>query len=239
MPSGMYFFVQAKGTQHFDEHWGRSIEKKTIVYWVDQPFPVFLVVYDEVKRECYWMSILEHFNNVWNKQMGNNSKTIYVKMDRSNVLEEGEKQNSAFIRKINFDFAMINLIRGHPQLLGEGYVKRKPLFLLSKEVISNINYSVRSSIHYLIGHYLVAKDIKTATLLCDFLTKFDKTHYDHFVLMGRINAFLGNKSQAKQNFEEAIRICERDKNWDIKKSPRDPSVNEIIESIRKEIEGIM
>jgi len=236
--SGKYFFVQAKGTQHFDEHWGKSIAKKTILYWVKQPFPVFLVVYDEVNQECYWMSVTEQFNNVWIKQMATDSKTIYIKMDRSNVLEEGEKKNSAFIGKIKHDSTLINLIRGHPQLFGEGYIKRKPLLLLPKEVVSNFNDSVRIGINYLIGHYLILKDIETATFLCDFLTKFDDSHYDHFVLMGRINDVLGNKSQAKLNFEQAISICERDKNWDSKKRPSDPSIDEVIELIRKEIEGL-
>lgn len=196
------------------------------------------MVYDEVNKECDWMSVTEQFQNVWGKQMASDSKTIYVKMDRSNILEEGEGKNSAFIRKIKFDSLLINLIRGHPQLFGEGYVKRKPLLLLSKEVVSNINYHVRSGINYLIGHYLILKDTGTATFRCDFLTKFDKDHYDHFVLMGRINAFLGNTTEAKRNFEEAISICERDKNWDIQKNPSAPSIKEIIDFIRKEIESL-
>jgi hypothetical protein len=236
--TGRYFFIQAKGTQHFDEHWGKSFEKETIQYWLMQPFPVFLVVYDEVNKECYWMSITEQFNNVWSKQMANDNKTIYIKMDRSNVLEEGEKKNSVFISKIKHDSTLINLIRGHPQLFGERYIKRKPLLLLSNDVVSNIKESVRIGIGYLTNHYLILKDIKTATFLCDFLTKFDKSHYDHFVVMGRINAFLGNKLPAKQNFEEAIRILERDKNWDNERNLGDPSIKEIIELIRKEIEGL-
>ena len=73
---------------------------------------------------------------------------------------------------------------------------KKPLLLLSKEAFSNINESVRMGLNYLIGHYLILKDIKNANYLCNFLTNFDKEHYDHFVLMERINAVLGNTSEA-------------------------------------------
>ena len=41
------FFVQAKGTEHFDDNWNASIRKSTLVYWLWKPNPVYLVVYDE------------------------------------------------------------------------------------------------------------------------------------------------------------------------------------------------
>ena len=51
------FYVQAKGTEHFDDDWGQSIPKSTLVYWLHQPSPVFLMVYYEVQKLCHWMSI--------------------------------------------------------------------------------------------------------------------------------------------------------------------------------------
>jgi len=238
VPSRMYFFVQAKGTRHFDERWGRSFEKKTIISWLNQPHPVFLVVYDEINRECYWMSIIEQFSKNWSKKMGTDSKTIYVKMDRSNVLEEGENRNSVFIGKIKESSALINLIRGRPQFLGEGYVKRRPIVYLSNGSMVNIKANIRISMLYLITHYLLSNNIETAYLLCDFLTKFDKSHYDHFVLFGRINKFLGKREEAKKSFEEAIKICKRDKRWNALKAPSDPSIEDLVASIEKEMKSL-
>ena len=91
---------------------------------------------------------------------------------------------------------------------------------------------------YLITHYLLSNDIKNAYLLCDFLTKVDKSHYDHFVLFGRINKLLGKKEEAKKSFEEAIKICRRDRKWNMLKAPSDPSLEEIIASIEKEMESL-
>ena len=51
------FYVQAKGTEHFDNGWGQSIAKSTITYWLQQEFPVFLIVYNENDGNCYWKSI--------------------------------------------------------------------------------------------------------------------------------------------------------------------------------------
>jgi hypothetical protein len=47
------FYVQAKGTEHFDDKWGQSIPKSTLVYWLQQPSPVFLLVYDERQGICH------------------------------------------------------------------------------------------------------------------------------------------------------------------------------------------
>ena len=41
-PSGMYFLVQAKGSQHFDEKWGRSFDKETIIFWLKKQLPTYI-----------------------------------------------------------------------------------------------------------------------------------------------------------------------------------------------------
>lgn len=236
-PSSKYFFVQAKGTEHFDDDWGRSIKKSTVMHWLQQPFPIFLVVYDENSGNCYWMSI-EHNRKSLIEKMKSDSETIYIKMDRTHILEKGKNKNEGLIKKIKEDTALVNLLRGHPHFIGKDYVKRIPILYLSKGVVANIKGNIRLSVLHLINHYLLDKDIENAYLLCDFLTKFDKSHYDHFVLFGSINKFLGKKEEAKKSFEEAIRICKRDKKWNILKKPSDLSIEEIIAMIEKEIESL-
>jgi tetratricopeptide (TPR) repeat protein len=236
-PSSKYFFVQAKGTKHFGKYWRRNIKKTTITYWLQQPSPVFLVVYEENSGNCYWLSVEDNRKSLIEK-MRTDSETIQIKIDRSHILEKGKNKNGEFIRKIEEDIASVNLIRGHPQFIGEGYVKRLPIVYLSKGAVVNIKGNIRTSMLYLINHYLLNKDIENAYLLCDFLTKFDKSHYDHFVLFGSINKFLGKREEAKKSFEEAIKICKRDKEWNMLKKPLDLSIEEIIALIEKEMESL-
>ena len=236
-PLSKYFFVQAKGTEHFDDNWGRSIKKSTVRYWLQQPFPIFLVVYDENSGNCYWMSI-EHNRKSLIEKMKSDSETIYIKMDRSRILEKGKNKNEGFIERIKEDIASVSLIRGHPQFIGEGYVKRRPIVYLSNGTILNVKGNIRVSMLYLITHYMLKNDIKSAYPLCEFLTKFDKSHYEHFVYFGQINKLLRKKEEAKKSFEEAIKICKRDKKWNILKKPSDPSIEEIIALIEKEIESL-
>jgi hypothetical protein len=94
------FYVQAKGTEHFDENWGASIKKTTIQYWLTRPFPVFLVAFDENDRNCYWMSIEEQRYALMNRLFKDTAKTLYLKMDRSHILERGKESNIDFKTKI-------------------------------------------------------------------------------------------------------------------------------------------
>jgi len=49
------FLVQAKGTEHFKNGWSKGIRKSTILYWLWQRSPVYLIVYDEKDGNCYCM----------------------------------------------------------------------------------------------------------------------------------------------------------------------------------------
>lgn len=234
--SSNFFGVQAKGTKHFNDYWRRSFKRKTIGLWLQLPFPVFLVVHDENSGNCYWKSIVHNRNSLIEKLRTNN-KTISIRMDKSLVLAKGRNENEEFIRKIKEAQSLISLIYGRPQF-GEGYVRTLPIAYLSTGVVTNLRENIRTSMKFLINNYLLNNDIENAYFLCDFLTRFDKGHYDHFVIFGRINKFLGKKEEARSSFEEAIKICKRDKNWNRLKTPSDPSIEEIIASIVKEIETI-
>lgn len=225
------FFVQAKGTQHFDENWGQSIKKSTIMYWLQQMFPVFLVVYDEDTGNCHWMSIEDRRRSLIKKYFQTKSETIYIKMDKLHTLEEGREKNAEFIRKIKDDLNSIRQFHGYPQPKGDGYVKEIPSPPRSRGELLRIKENVRQGMYSFIHYYSLLNDLENIYLCCEFLTKFDKSHYNHFVWFGKINKALGNNEQAKRGFEEALRICERDKKW-----PRE-SMETIIAYIKKEIES--
>ena len=225
------FYIQAKGTQHFDDNWGKAIKKTTITYWLQQRFPVFLVLYDQNTGNCYWMSIEDHRYILYEKMLKTKSKTIYLRMDRSHILEKGKDKNDELITKIKDDLASIELFWGRPQFKGEGYVKTVPSPPRSSLELLRIKDNVRKYLYSIIIHYLQHGDLKSAYTPCAFLTEFDKSHYNHFFWFGVINKLLGNDEQAKRSFEEALKICERDKTW-----PRE-SMEKIIALIKTEIES--
>lgn len=75
------------------------------------------------------------------------------------------------------------------------------------------NETIRKSLYSVIIHYIGKNDFETAYLCCEFLTKFDKGHYNHFEWFGLLNLALRKPVEAKSAFEEAIHIFEEDKNW--------------------------
>lgn len=66
-PSSKFFLVQAKGTQHFDDKWGQSFDIPTIHFWLSRPFPLYIIVYDDGAKNCYWISIEEQRNKLLEK----------------------------------------------------------------------------------------------------------------------------------------------------------------------------
>lgn len=236
LPSSRFFGVQTKGTKHFNGYCYRRIKRSTINLWLQSPFPVFLVVYDVNSRNCYWMSIVHNLNNLIGKLRSNN-KTIGFKIGKSNVLEKGEDKNHDFIVKVKEAHTLMSIIRGRPQF-GEGYVRTRPMVRISQPIINNLKDGIRDNLNLLITNYLLENDIERAYFLCDFLTKFDRSHYDHFLVFGRINKLLGKKKEARKCFQEAIKICKRDKKWNILKDPEHPRIERIIALIEREIDNL-
>src|SRR3990170_3225253 len=120
------FYVQAKGTQHFDEHWGVALKKSTLIYWLWKPNPVYVIVYDEPTDVCYWMSIEDHRYEFFDKIFNTNAETVYVTLDRLHVLDRSRDGNDELIEKIRYDKSSIELFKGRPMFKGEGYVKQLP-----------------------------------------------------------------------------------------------------------------
>jgi hypothetical protein len=225
------FYVQAKGTDHLDENWRAIVKKSTIVYWLTRPFPVFLVVYDDKAGNCYWASIEDRRYNIIEKILGTN-ETISLEIDKSHILEKGKDKNNDLIAKIKQDFASIELFWGRPLFRGEGYIRLTPDPPRSSIELQRIKENVRGSLYSLLVYYFFQKgDLENAHFLGEFLTKFDRSHYNHFVWFGQINKALGKKEEARKSFGEALKICERDKNWSSE------SMEKIIALIKKDIES--
>ncbi len=236
-PTGKFFGVQAKGKKHIKDKQLISIRKSTVRHWLFRlPYPVFVIVLDKESWEGYWISITD---NLWNLtlQLENSHDTVSVQINKSHKLSRGENANENFVSKVKSDMEMISLVRGHPQF-GEGYVRRIPVAYLSSGIRSLLEEGVRTNLNLLINHWVLEGKIGTAYFLCKFLTDFDKAHYDHFYNFGQINKLMGNKAEAKKAFEEAIRICREDKNWNLRKRPSDPAIEEIIGIIQTEIEKL-
>ena len=58
------------------------------------------------------------------------------------------------------------------------------------------------------------------------------------LFLARICNTLGKDDEAEENYDFAIEICKRDKNWNKLKKDTDASIEEIIESIQKEKENL-
>ena len=234
IPSGRFFGVQAKGTKRLGERQLVSIKKTTIRHWLQSPFPIFLIVFDEDRKRYHWVSITDNFWALIQK-LETDSRSISIQVDGSHLLSKDETKK--FVAKVNDDAAMLSLVYGHPQF-GDGYVRTLPVAFLPSTVRMGLEENIRTSMNFLINHWLLEDKIDKAYLLCEFLTRFDKAHYDHFWKFGHINRLMGRKAEAKRFFEEAIRICREDKNWNKLKRSSDPSIEEIIKTIQDEIDRL-
>jgi len=229
------FLIQAKATEYFDSRWGRSFDRETIEFWLGQLCPVYIVVYDDVSKNCYWLSLEEKRDALAEMLASSEKKTIYLTIDKTRMLTLD--RNDDFVRKINEDSESLtfrlNLVRGTPQSVGKGYVRKRLTVLMPDILMANMREGVRTSLNYLIDNYIHRNDIDTAYNLCKFLTTFDKGHYDHFVLLGNICNLLGKREEACSSYGQAIEICKRDKNWNLLKKPTDPSIEDVIAAIKK------
>jgi len=228
---GPPFYVQAKGTEHFDEKWGASISTSTIMYWLQKESPVFLVVYDERNRECYWLCIEDRRYELIYKLFKSDAKTVYVTLDRSCSLAEGKDANPEFVAKIREAQASIDLFRGHARLVGDKYVKTHVGPPRSQAELDRIKETVRCNLVSLVYHHMDMGDAQTAAFYCAFLSHFDKDHYEHFWLLGRNAGALGHADAAREAYENAIKLLEADPEWP------DADRQQKITKIRQEIAG--
>lgn len=239
-PSNKIFGVEVKSTGIFKDYYSESIQKDQIRFWLTQPFPVYVVVYEESSDNCYWTAV-EDNREEWTNELRKDTKSITIRVDRAKVLEKGP--NEAFLNKIEQDIIIVNAIRGIPQFVSKGYegyaIGYIPILKLSDAARENVGGTIRCGFNYLIKDSILRGDLPSAYSLGKLLADFDHGHYDHFVLLAKICRELGKKEEAKTNYEIAIQICKSDPNWDKKKLPSTPYIGEIIENIEHELRDLM
>jgi hypothetical protein len=239
-PSDKIFAVEVKSTDIFKDYYSESIEKDVMKFWLTQPFPVYVVVYEESSDNCYWTSV-EDNRGEWTNELLKDKKSITIRIDRAKVL--GKNQNDAFIQKVEQDIITVNAIRGIPQFVTKGYegyaIGYIPFLKLSDAARVNITLTIRYGFNYLIKDSILRGDVQSAYSLGKLLADFDHGHYDHFVLLAGICRQLGKKEEAKANYEVAIQICKSDPNWDKKRLPDAPYIGEIIRNIEYELRDLM
>jgi tetratricopeptide (TPR) repeat protein len=231
-PSNSCFWVEAKSTKTIGT-WRKAIKEKTVMFWLSQVYPVFIIVYDESSDRCYWISA-EDTRETWSSKLKNGAKTITLKVNKSHVLQKSKEQNIPFIRKINTDTIRLNAINGIPQFISKGYTGYIPVLKLSAVARTNIRGRIRYGLNYLASDYWLSGDLESAYSTLKLLANFDHGHYDHFLTLARICLQLGKVEEADQNYGIAIDICKSDPNWDKLKHPDEPSINDIIVLIEKE-----
>jgi hypothetical protein len=239
-PSDKIFGVEVKSTDIFKDYYSESIEKDIIKFWLTQPFPVYVVVYEESRDNCYWTSV-EDNREKWANELRKDKKSITIRMDRAKVLEKN--QNKAFIQKIEQDIIIVNANRGIPEFIAKGYegyaIGYIPVLRLNDAARENVRGTIRCGFNYLIKDSILRGDDQSAYILGKLLADFDHGHYDHFVLLARICRRLGKKEEAKTNYDIAIQICKSDPNWDKKRLPDAPYIGDIIRNIEHELRDLM
>jgi hypothetical protein len=233
-----FFWVQAKATKSLNDYWKEGIDKRTIETWLSQIFPVFVIVYDEASRNCYWTSVEDNRNYLTSK-LGSEFETISLRIDKSHILGRGYQENTKFIRKIESDIILVSAVHGIPKMIGEGYVRVIPVLKLSGYVRSEVANNIRISLDYLIYDCILENDLQNAYRFSQILSNFDHGHYDHFLVLARICLQLGKKQEAIDNYDAAIEICKRDKNWNMKKGVNDPSIEDIISLLENEKKDLL
>lgn len=232
-PSGKFFWVQAKATQQFDTYWSQYVGKETIEVWLRQLSPVFIVLLEKTSGNYYWMSVEENRKDWTNKLLDSNN-SIEITLDRKHVFERNG-ENRQFIERVEYDSILSNANHGITHMIGDGYVRSIPVLWLSQQAELNVRYRVRLGLDYLINDCILKNGFQGAYELGRILAEFDRGHYDHFLVLARVCRQLGKYAEARDNYNIAIGICKDDPNWNKRKKPEDPTIEEVIEDIEKEL----
>jgi hypothetical protein len=88
-----YMFVQLKASDSVrmsrDKRFVNfRISKKDVDLWQDEPFPVYLVVFDVKKETAYWMYLQKYFKEEGVSAARMKSNTITVKLDARRVVNK-------------------------------------------------------------------------------------------------------------------------------------------------------
>ncbi len=215
------FWVEVKSSKCIKDNWKKPIDREMAIFWLNQLSPVFVVIYDIVKNVCYWVSV-EDNRESWSNKLENGAKTITLKIDKSKTLKNPNRSNFDFIRKIEKDTISVGITNGIPEVIsrvGKGVTPNYAFFdfpniELSENAKNNFRQKIRLSLNFLFRDAYTRKAWSEAYEIGKILTIFDKSHYDHFELLGDICALLRNYNEALNYYDIAIGMFRRDPNWD-------------------------
>jgi hypothetical protein len=63
------------------------IEQADLAHWLDEPFPVVLVLYDPKRDSGYWLYVQSHFASLAGFDLARCGSRVTVVIPRSNVLD--------------------------------------------------------------------------------------------------------------------------------------------------------
>ena len=239
-PSNKTFWVEVKSTNSVNDKWKRSIKRETALFWLNQLAPVFIVVYDLSSDIIYWVSVEDNRKN-WSSKLEKNAKSITLKVVGSQVLNKKKDKNKEFAKKIQEDTIHVNAVNGIPEVIhvgGKGSPSGYSFFAfpnieLSERARGAFQQKIRLSLNFLLRDACSRKVWSDAYQLAKILTIFDKSHYDHFELMGDICAVLGSPTEALNYYDQAIEMFRQDPNWDKNRTEGISSVSENIQRIQQ------
>jgi hypothetical protein len=215
------FWVEVKSFKGIMEKWNKSVKRETAIFWLNQLSPVFIAIYDINNDNCYWISV-EDKREIWSKKLENNAKTITLKIDKSQILKKPNCSNIDFVQKIEKDTISVGIAYGIPAVIskggkgvtaGYGFFEF-PNIELSEGAKFTFQQKIRFSLNFLIKNEYSRKNLFEAYRLCKILTQFDKSHYDHFELIGDICLQIRKPDEAIIYYDFAIDMFRRDPNWD-------------------------
>lgn len=65
-----------------------SVERAHLSHWLDEPFPVLLVIYDSTRDKAYWVYIQRYFESMQDFSLDNVKKTYSIRVPVDQVISE-------------------------------------------------------------------------------------------------------------------------------------------------------
>ena len=239
------FLVEVKTALTSVINWKREIKRDTIEFWLSQPCPVYIVIYDLQNDICYWVSV-EANREKWTKKLEEGSKSISIRVDSlSQILKKSPDSNDDFLKKIEDDTIRLDSFNGIPRILylgGKGingvfHFQYPDLGLLSNSTRKKFRNTIRYSLFLLVRDEL-SKDLQEAYRLSKILTEYDTGHYENFELRADVCAKLKKWDEAREYYNKAIDCLKGDPNWDNNRPPEEKSRAELISEIELKLAQI-
>lgn len=96
--------IQVKATDNpkysKDKHFiSVVIERAHLEYWLDEPYPVILIIYDAQLEKAYWLYIQNYFENLESFQLERIGRTYTLRIAIQQLVDQGALQEWATFKK--------------------------------------------------------------------------------------------------------------------------------------------